>query len=288
MPTTSPDPFANLENDFDAVLDSPKDTTAAAGSIVPLYEERCPKCRGGGRFITYTGRTKGKCFTCRGKGKLFFKTPAATRQANRERTQARKRQTGIDNGKAFAEAHPEISQWILANARTFEFAGSLFNAIKKYGHLTEKQMAAAQKCVTRESAEQTEREARQANAVEIDISAISTAFNTAHERGRRTPKITLNGYKFKRAPDHGRNPGAIYVTQDDQWLGTIKDNAFASTRECTPSQQTEIIAAAADPDGAMTRFGLETGHCGICNRELTDPKSRARGIGPVCAENFGW
>lgn len=34
--------------------------------------------------------------------------------------------------------------------------------------------------------------------------------------------------------------------------------------------------------------GVETGHCMICERPLTDPVSARRGIGPICARTFGY
>jgi hypothetical protein len=45
---------------------------------------------------------------------------------------------------------------------------------------------------------------------------------------------------------------------------------------------------AKDPAAAASRYGLESEHCGICGRKLTKDESRARGIGPVCAERWGW
>lgn len=37
-----------------------------------------------------------------------------------------------------------------------------------------------------------------------------------------------------------------------------------------------------DPMGAVARYGLELGKCGVCGRTLTDEESRRDGIGPVC------
>lgn len=37
---------------------------------------------------------------------------------------------------------------------------------------------------------------------------------------------------------------------------------------------------------AMALFGAEFGRCGRCGRSLTDEESRARGLGPDCAERF--
>lgn len=49
-----------------------------------------------------------------------------------------------------------------------------------------------------------------------------------------------------------------------------------------------LILIAKDPKAASLLYGRELGHCGICGRTLTDEDSRARGIGPICAEKVGW
>ena len=51
-------------------------------------------------------------------------------------------------------------------------------------------------------------------------------------------------------------------------------------------RQTVLQAISADPD-ALARYGQELGECGVCGRELTDERSRAIGIGPVCREKLG-
>lgn len=43
-----------------------------------------------------------------------------------------------------------------------------------------------------------------------------------------------------------------------------------------------------DPQAAAERYGRELGVCGCCGRDLTNATSRARGIGPVCAQKRGW
>jgi len=62
-----------------------------------------------------------------------------------------------------------------------------------------------------------------------------------------------------------------------------------------PDGSTTAIAAqsvlrdlAVDPANAATRYGRELGICSVCGRPLTDPESRAAGIGPVCAGKRGW
>lgn len=49
-----------------------------------------------------------------------------------------------------------------------------------------------------------------------------------------------------------------------------------------------LEAIALDPQAATARYGHELGICGVCSRTLTDEESRARGIGPVCAQKRGW
>jgi len=47
---------------------------------------------------------------------------------------------------------------------------------------------------------------------------------------------------------------------------------------------TVLEAIAADVKGAAILFGRELGFCGACGSPLTDAKSRAAGIGPICAK----
>lgn len=50
-----------------------------------------------------------------------------------------------------------------------------------------------------------------------------------------------------------------------------------------------ILARIAEhPRAAAMLYGEVTGHCPKCGAELTDPKSVAAKIGPVCAKTWGW
>ena len=61
-----------------------------------------------------------------------------------------------------------------------------------------------------------------------------------------------------------------------------------ATRECGEERQAAIVRAAADPLAAAIAYGKEFGQCAVCGRELSDPVSIERGIGPICADNLGW
>ena len=45
-----------------------------------------------------------------------------------------------------------------------------------------------------------------------------------------------------------------------------------------------VTRALENPAGAALRYAQELGRCSRCNRTLTDEASRARGLGPECAE----
>ena len=54
-------------------------------------------------------------------------------------------------------------------------------------------------------------------------------------------------------------------------------------------EQAEFILKQLEDENVKTRlkiYGDNTGSCGICGRELTDPLSVKRGIGPVCHERL--
>lgn len=76
-----------------------------------------------------------------------------------------------------------------------------------------------------------------------------------------------------------------------KWAGTVFIKEQASD-DLYPvrnvGRQASILdALLADPGAALARYGKELGQCGICGKTLTDENSRARGIGPVCADKMG-
>ncbi len=48
----------------------------------------------------------------------------------------------------------------------------------------------------------------------------------------------------------------------------------------------QLLRIEADPERAAVLHGRASGRCSVCSRDLTDPASIERGIGPVCAEKF--
>lgn len=48
----------------------------------------------------------------------------------------------------------------------------------------------------------------------------------------------------------------------------------------------DLLAIEVNPEEAAVLHGRLSGRCAVCSRDLTDPESIARGIGPICAEKF--
>ena len=47
-----------------------------------------------------------------------------------------------------------------------------------------------------------------------------------------------------------------------------------------------LVAIEKDPEAAAVLHGKASGNCSVCGRDLTDPESIERGIGPICAGKY--
>jgi hypothetical protein len=174
-----------------------------AASITAEWSKiQCRKCKGGGKFISYSGRAVGNCFTCNGTG------------------------------------------FVIPEKRT--------------------------------------------DGAAIDVSKIEASFATALQNRIKRPKLRLASFMFTRAPDTGKNAGSIYVKEGEAYLGKVTGGEFLPTRECGDERKAKVVAVASDPATAAKAYGLRTGSCSCCGRELTNGVSIDLGIGPICAEKYGW
>lgn len=193
-----------------------------------------------------------------------------------------KLQKSID---AFGAQYPKEIAWMGLNAPRFDFAHSMCVALSKYGSLTERQLAAVQNCIERET---ERRKASEQSAVAVDVTRIEVAFKNAQEKGLKYPRLRLANLVFTPAKADGKNPGAVYVKTGDTYLGKIAGGKLFKSRDCTPEAEAEILTTAADPEAAAVAYGKRFGQCSICARQLTNQESIDRGIGPICANKFGW
>jgi hypothetical protein len=259
------------------------------------YSEPCGKCHGTGEFVGYSGRRFGPCFACKGRGKFEFKTSPEQRRANRENAAARKQRRQQETLDEFAVNFPAEWAWMNAKAGSFDFARSMLDALTKWGSLTAGQLVAIQKCIQRDKERAAEREAAKAAAPTVDASKIAQAFArlrsdaAADGEGVKWLKVWVGEIKFLDAPASNGYAAAILVRKGDRKLGAIRGGKWERNRfQCDDATNDEVIAAITDPGGVARAYGQRTGTCCVCARELTNADSRAAGIGPICAERWGF
>lgn len=207
----------------------------------------------------------------------------------------------------FITAHPAVWAWLKESAPTFDFAASLQSAVLRYGALTPKQLAAAEKCAAKLAAKKVADLPMQNSdltdvfGLEFDTPVIAAptpkptmktdrltaAFDAAKAKGLKRPVLRFEQFQASLAPATGRNPGAIYIKANGEYVGKIAANGEFFSRNCEPELRAAIEAAIADPLAAAIAFGRRTGQCSCCGRELTNGESIDRGIGPICADKFG-
>jgi hypothetical protein len=280
---------AGFDADFDAPAPAPIDSAAItqrahiANGGEGTETFTCPACRGRGRFISYAGRDVGPCFKCKGTAKISKGQNAAikgkaTKEANRIK---------------WAEDHADEIAYITKRAnKGSTFYASFIDKLREYGSLTENQMAIVAKDRAKDAEFWAAKKAEQAEkAGAVGVDKIDALFATAAANGLKRPIFRTERLTIKRAPATGRNPNALYVTDRDlggEYVGKIVNGKFEARREAKPDTLKLLCEIADNPKEAAVKYGRSTGNCCICGRELTDPVSVANGIGPYCAEGFGF
>jgi hypothetical protein len=222
--------MADLASMFDLDMDR------AEFNPAPVNDALCFKCHGKGKFVSYTGRVVGNCFTCNGSG---LARPAAAPAAAKDG----------DCAKCYGSGEWRPGRNCFACNGTGKTAAA---------------------------------------ATAISVAQIEAAFSAARANGIKTPKLRLDSFTFSRAPDHGRNAGSLYVKQGGEYLGKVTGGKFAPTMACDAATAANVVAVAADPANAAKAYGMRTGSCSCCGRELTNGLSVELGIGPICRDKFGW
>jgi hypothetical protein len=122
------------------------------------------------------------------------------------------------------------------------------------------------------------------------VEAIEVAFNNAKQAGIKFPKLRLDTFVFSPAGENSKNAGAIYIKnkEDGVYLGKVAGGRLFTSRDCDTETSERIVAVSSDPKQAAIAYGQKFGKCAICARALTDKDSIALGIGPICAEKYGF
>jgi hypothetical protein len=275
----------------------------------PEFSEGCPACHGTG---FWHGRRNMPCFKCKGKGKRTFRTSPEARAKARAKGAEKAAQRDADKA-LWREQHKAEIAWATAAAArnaqrsgTFDFPAKLLEALTQYGSWTDGQLAAVQKLMARDAARKVESTAKRTSAV--DAGKIEAAFAHARERAARpgmagiwTKPLKLRAadtdLTFQPGSAGSQWEGMIFVRAGEKKLGSIAWQAtwdgkaksvFTRRFECTDAEAAAVTQACSDPATAAVAFGKAWGVCSVCDRTLTNDESIARGIGPICAERFGW
>ena len=188
----------------------------------------------------------------------------------------------IDNDDDFDN---DIVAFLRANHEGNDFFTSLYRQFQRKGTLSDKQRAAVRRSMEPKVAPLT------VAATTVDLRPIKAMFDSAVASGYKVPKYRANGLEITRAPDGGKNPGALYVRADDVdiYYGKVLGVTFEPARSAPDhGVEAKLALIAANPFEAAVAYGRRTGRCACCGRLLTDPESIDRGIGPVCATRWGF
>lgn len=127
----------------------------------------------------------------------------------------------------------------------------------------------------------------EAAGIAVSDEALRATFDKLVASGLRRVKLRMQGFEVKPAKATGKNPGALYVTEGETYLGKIINGRFDSASVCSAETAEKVAALVADPLASIKASGLCTGNCAVCGLELTDPISVRIGIGPRCLERLG-
>ena len=171
-----------------------------------------------------------------------------------------------DESRSVREA--QIVEW-LREQRWSDFARSLVEFYDHRGYLTNKQVTAAERMIE----QQRKRAERKQPAKAED-------FTQSIPEGRYAIESDGGEVAFYRV-QHGKGEWQGYAFLLRQAGGDLYPKKGQDARNV-------LRLIAQDPQAASLRYGQEIGSCGVCGRSLTDERSRAAGIGPVCAQKRGW
>jgi len=292
------------------------DTAPAAKIVTARQTFPCTSCGGSGKWTRQDryGRdvsSDRKCYACRGAG--VFLTDEKTRKAHREAAWNSKAKKLENTKGGFEDQHPGLVKSLTGMTDWNSFAASLVQQFAARGTLSDNQVAAAERMIAKtETTRAANQAAREVNKVEVDLAPIRVMFEAAVRSGHKRPVYRAEGLVISRAPDSGKNPGALYVkdtgstyggkvveaTYSPNYDGNRADFAHYSydvknetgkvveTVTVRQSATEALNKIAADPREASATWGRRTGSCSCCGRELTKTASIEAGIGPICAEKW--
>lgn len=244
----------------------------------------CGQCAGTGKWSGGTNRHgNSNCLACRGKG--YFTTSPEFRAKAKARAmqKANEREDALRRAvKDFSEAQPEMFADLM-RART-EFTASLRDQLLAKGSLSDRQIDAWHRGNEKRKAAMAERMA------EVDLTPIRDMFDAAQASGYKKPVYRAEGLKLTLAGSMSSNAGCLYVVEieDDSYQGKVDGILFKGVFGGRKDVAERLRVIAQNPLDAAVRYGRKTGTCSCCGRELTNHASIEAGIGPICAQKWGF
>ena len=97
--------------------------------------------------------------------------------------------------------------------------------------------------------------------------------------------------RLSRAVMRAKYPNSINVTdggkyKENIWYGRIVDGEFQLSRNADEDVVKFLSSLAENPSEFAAEYGVKSGCCCFCNKELTTIDSVTVGYGPVCAKNW--
>ena len=285
-------------DDFDAFDDFRSDDPSAIAVRAPREDAKrfpCGRCLGTGRYNgARIHQQSGTCFACNGKGD--FATPPGQRakaKATRDKRKSEKlaavRNKYADNG---------VSVFLRGAQEWSSFAAELLDRINGGRELSDGQERAVAgmraKMEAREAKRTAEREAEAAQPPGFAklVAAFESAAGSLKWPKLRLATTTGEPVAIGRAGENARYPHSLNVTDgapygQNQWYGRITTDGRAMLKRDVPEGVTDLLNRLEhDPKATLEVVGKQTGTCGCCGRELTNPDSVAAGIGPICASSW--
>jgi hypothetical protein len=189
---------------------------------------------------------------------------------------------------AHAQAHPKDA----------DFCTSLIAGLRRYGSLTDRQHAAAERMLDRATSPTTaagEPPRPPAAPVLPGAASLVAWFGNASKSGLKKPRITLTvdgaSVQFSLAPSTGKNPGCVYTKVNGEYRGRLlSSGAYIGFGGDSPEVKQVLSCKSDDLLSLAIAHGHATGNCSFCGLTLTDPRSVAKGYGPICAQrwNLPW
>jgi hypothetical protein len=249
------------------------------------FEVTCQACGGSG---VWRGTYKtGPCFKCAGKGKLSRKTAPAVLERAQERRQEAKEAVRQEAAPQIAWLQSKLAQNGLPEGYG-KMLGDFLARLQNGQPLSDGQLAVIAKGQARDAEYAAKRQGaaqeRAQAAPSVDASKIIEAFQRGAQAGVKHLKLRFQGFTIVQA----RAFDGLLVKTGPLNIGKVEGGKFVAFRACTPEQAAAVLLVLADPAAAANAYGLQTGSCCVCGRELTNAESVQGGIGPICGRRLGW